>query len=229
MHDLGILWIKQMRAFFLLFFLVKAVFLLGCGCSLPSIATAFKRSDLVFYGKHLETRYTGDYFLMGGRPQKIENFEVRYLYKGGIPNQTGEKYTISILSPCDGGSCEFCFEAGKYYLIYGYINLDIASIVVNSCYRTREIIGQRFQPDEYDKEHHKDEHKELLRLSADNKVVRDFAGSSTFEMKNEKIAELEQQLRHLEDQRHFYKVLSYTLSIMLIGVLIWVISRRPTP
>lgn len=211
-----------MRSFFLLFFFVKTSFLLGCGCRLPTIATAFKRSDLVFYGKHLGTKHTGDYFLMDGRPKKIENFEVTYLYKGGIPNQMGEKYTFSILSPCDGGSCEFCFEPGKYYLIYGYINMDLGGIVINSCYRTREIIDRRFQPDEYDKENHKDEHKELLRLSADNKVDRDVTGSSIFEMKNEKIAKLESQCLA-------YKAFNCILvALVLFGVLVW-IFRQPTP
>lgn len=219
-----------MRSFFLLFFFVKTSFLLGCGCRLPTIATAFKRSDLVFYGKHLGTKHTGDYFLMDGRPKKIENFEVTYLYKGGSPNQTSEKHTVSILSPCDGGSCEFCFQSGKYYLIYGYIDLDLVGIVVNSCYRTREIIDRRFQPDEYDKEHNKDEHKELLKLSAEDSAVRDFGGSSIFEMKNEKIAELEHQITELEAKHLTYKMISCVLGIIfLFGVVVWAIFKLPNP
>lgn len=203
--------------------------LIACDCRVATIANAFQRTEAIFYGKHLGTKYTTDYYRMTGRPFKIDNFEVIRGYKGVDTDQfepsVGKKYIVSVLSPCDQSSCEECFVPNKYYLIYSSINPYSGAMGVEYCSRSREITASNFMVPEYDRERGKDEQRELLRLSK----ISGAAGKSFFtilEKKDQEIRSLEKENNRLQKRTFRTEIALYCLfPLMFLGIFLYVQRR----
>lgn len=203
---------------------------IACDCRLATIADAFQRSEAIFYGKHLGTKYTTDYYSMTGRPLKVDNFEVIRGYKGVDTDQfeppVGKRYIVSVLSPCDESSCQKCFVPNKYYLVYSSINPYSGALGVEYCSRSREIVASNFMVSEqYDRERGKDEQQKLLLLSK----IRGAAGESFFtilEKKDQEIRSLEKENNRLQRRTFRTKIVLYCLfPLMLLGIFLYVQKR----
>lgn len=219
-----------MKLFILMMLVLPQVQSTACDCRLATVADAFQRTEAIFYGKHLGTKYTTDYYSMTGRPLKVDNFEVIKGFKGVDTDQfeplAGKKYIVSVLSPCDQSSCQQCFEPNKYYLVYGSVNPYSGAFGVEYCSRSREIVASNFMiSEQYDRERGKDEQHELLRLSKTNGA----AGESFFtilEKKDQEIDSLGKENSRLQNRLRRIEIVLYGLSIlMLVGIFFFVQKR----
>lgn len=219
-----------MKLSFLMILVLLQIRSIACSCGLATIANAFQRNEAIFYGKHIETKYTTDYYRATGRPFKIDNFEVIRGYKGVDTDQfeqsVDKKYIVSVLSPCDQSSCEECFVPNKYYLIYSSINPYSGALGVEYCSRSREIVASNFMVSEqYDRERGKDEQRELLRLSK----IRGAAGESFFtilEKKDQEIRSLEKENNRLQKRTFRTEIALYCLfPLMFLGIFLYVQKR----
>jgi hypothetical protein len=112
---------------------IFGIFVLGTGkvfaCScvfLPegkkAVATAYKNSTVVFYGKVISiSKNTENYYV-------TVKFKVEKSWK----NQSKDELTIQ--TGQGGGDCGFPFEAGREYLVYAYGNNTV--LETNICQRT---------------------------------------------------------------------------------------------
>ena len=111
-----------------LFFIAVVSGLLGtsqavsaCSCGPPpSLLEALERADVVFTGtvieideQPVEVEEEGDTF---ERPMSFVKFKVNQSWRG----VEGEETTI--LSLCDGFSCDYCFQPGKDFLFFGHMS-----------------------------------------------------------------------------------------------------------
>lgn len=219
-----------MKLSFLIILVLLQIRSIACSCGLATIADAYQRTEAIFYGKHLGTKYMTDYYSMTGRPLKVDNFEVIRGYKGVDTDQfeppVGKKYIVSVLSPCDQSSCEECFEPNKYYLVYSSVGPYSGAMGVEYCSRSREITASNFMVPEYDRERGKDEQRELLRLSK----ISGAAGKSFFtilEKKDQEIRSLEKGNEALNKKIRSYKMIIYSLALaVFVGTLAWIIKRK---
>lgn len=218
-----------MKLFFLMMLVLPHVRSIACSCGLATIADAFQRNEAIFYGKHIETKYTSDYYRMNGWPLKIENFEVIRGYKGvnveKFKSLAGKKYIVSVLSPCDESSCQQCFEPNKHYLIYSSTNPYLGIMEIDYCSRSREITTLDFIVPEYDRERGKDEQQELLLLTK----VNGAAGESFFtilEKKDQEIRSLEKENNRLQKRTFRTEIALYCLfPLMFLGIFLYVQKR----
>lgn len=219
-----------MKLFLIMMLVLPHVRSIACSCGLATIADAFQRTEAIFYGKHLGTKYTTDYYSMTGRPLKIDNFEVIRGYKGVDTDQfeplAGKKYIVSVLSSCDQSSCQQCFEPNKYYLVYGSVNPYSGAFGVEYCSRSREIVASNFMVSkQYDRERGKDEQQELLRLSK----IPGAAGESfftIFEKKDQEIRSLEKENNRLQRRTFRTEIILYCLfPLMFLGIFLYVQKR----
>lgn len=219
-----------MKLFFLMILTSLQIRSIACDCRLATIANAFQRAEAIFYGKHLGTKYTTDYYRMTGRPLKIDNFEVIRGYKGVDMDQfeppMGKKYIVSVLSPCDQSSCQQCFVPDKYYLVYSSVNPYLGAMGVEYCSRSREITALNFMvSEEYDRERGKDEQRELLRLSKTNGA----AGKSFFsilEKNDQEIRSLEKENNRLQKRTFRIEIALYCLfPLMFLGIFLYIQKR----
>jgi hypothetical protein len=218
-----------MKLSFLIILALLQIRSIACSCGLATIADAYQRTEAIFYGKHLGTKYTTDYYSMTGRPLKVDNFEVIRGYKGVDMDQfeppVGKKYIVSVLSACDQSSCQQCFVPNKYYLVYSSVGRYSGAMGVEYCSRSREITASNFMVPEYDRERGKDEQRELLRLSK----ISGAAGKSFFtilEKKDQEIRSLEKENNRLQKRTFRTEIALYCLfPLMFLGIFLYVQKR----
>ncbi|MDX2067343.1 MAG: hypothetical protein SFV55_02895 [Haliscomenobacter sp.] len=218
-----------MKLLFLMILALLQIRSIACSCRLATIANEFQRNEAIFYGKHIETKYTSDYYRMNGWPLKIENFEVIRGYKGvnveKFKSLGDKKYIVSVLSPCDESSCQRCFEPNKHYLVYSSTNPYLGIMEIDYCSRSREITTSNFTAPEYDQERGKDEQRELLRLSK----IRGAAGESFFtilEKKDQEIRSLEKENNRLQKRTFRTEIALYCLfPLMFLGIFMYIQKR----
>jgi len=104
----------------------------ACSCWPPSMADAFRDSDLIARGT-VQTIVAGDpsrgwsgYSLVVLSPEKFWKDEK-------------ELKSILVLNPDNDGTCRFPFELGHSYLVYATWNDFHGAYVTNMCTRTTQI------------------------------------------------------------------------------------------
>lgn len=208
-----------MRIFLLIVIVAHNFYAFGCCGRIPNIEHSFYRSDVVFYGRHLESKLS-HYFLSNGRALRVENFEVVRLYRGGSPDRlmdTSKKYIISVSSLCEDYSFSpICFSPSHHYLIYASISPYTGIMTIDECGRQREIKNEKFRSTlEYDRDFGKDEQKELQELArlkqADNPSFL-----SILEKQAQEISELKDNRRALKSELAKFKLSVYSLFVLMV-------------
>lgn len=188
---------------------------------------------MIFYGKHLETKESADFYDIDGRAFKIENFEVFTYYKT-IDSSTASaiksiyklnRIVVSLKSTCKKNSddCGICFQSGKTYLVYAYRDKFTGLISTNGCTRTKEISNENFEINySNDPDNGKEEDVELLKLFKTAGPFPVNERPETFENYYKEIY-LEKTYENRKLKRWLYS-LSGVLACLAI-VLIWLIFK----
>lgn len=225
-----------MRILFLTVAIAYNFYAFGCCGRMPNIENSFNRSDIVFYGRHLEGKLS-DYFLSNGKALRVENFEVIRLYKGGSPDRLinpSRKYIISVSSLCEDYSFSpMCFNPNHHYLIYASISAYTGIMTIDECGRQREIKNEQFRSSfEYDRDFGKDEHKKLQELAHSNQTNnQSFVG--ILERQAQEISELKDSRMALKSELFKFKLAVYSLFALMVLEILglrWIErSKLPTP
>jgi len=211
----------------------------ACSCKSSGISKSYSYSNIIFYGKHLASKSSSDFYDVMGVPYKIEVFEVKKMYKGidyagltyskefGVEK---DKQFISILSTCEA-SCGMCFEPNKNYLVYCYQDFS-GHFTTNGCTRTREIVTNDFITTiPFDPDINQDEDKVLSELARhDTTTISHTAIAKTraeelLDLQNEN-GDLKEKLAQSNQKVTFLMILIGTVIVLF---LIKNIAQRLSP
>lgn len=208
----------------------------ACSCKSSGIAKRYYYSNIIFYGKHLESKSSSDFYDVMGSPYKIEVFEVKKMYKGidyaGLTYSKEfevekDKQFISILSTCDA-SCGMCFDQNKNYLVYCYKDFS-GHFTTNACTRTREIVNNNFITTlPFDPDFNQDEDNVLSELARHDTTT--ISHTAIAQKRDEELLDLQNEngdlKEKLEQSNQKFKLLMILIGIVIVLFITKHIAQR---
>ncbi|GAB1447543.1 MAG: hypothetical protein L6Q78_15540 [Bacteroidia bacterium] len=209
------------------FFLGMSVQVFACKCKLFTIEQGFKKSELVFYAKHLGTTTEGNAIGLDGEKMAFELFQVKKVFKGPSGLLKEGVATLSLLSSRNQ-ACGFSFDSGKVYLVYAELNYQTMQVQVSQCSRTRELRNDFFViSNTGDPDDGHDEYKDLTRLANADTSLFSVKGGNLFEEKMElMMKEREALKKEVKKRTSMTIILSTSVLILVIYVLFDFLKKR---
>lgn len=213
--------------FFVSLFLLMTVQVFACKCKLFTIEQGFKKSELIFYAKHLGTTPLSNAVGLDGEAIAFEQFQLKKVFKGPTRLLQGDISTISLMSSRNKG-CGFSFDSGKVYLVYAELNYQTMQLQASQCSRTRELRNDFFViSNTGDPDDGHDEYKDLTRLASTDSSLYSLKGGTLFEGKVELLMKEREALKkEVKKRTSMTIILSTSVLILIIYVLFDFLKKR---